>query len=150
MTQSPDSPYKDFETFGELFSQAEERLDYFVEGAKNEFTEKIVARMRDLGISKSELAERLDAERSFVTRLLSGNNNFTIETMVRIARALDCGFRSHLEPDECDTVWVDIMRSSMPNDAPGPKPSDSGTFEEIRHIKPTKPSADYATVPAVA
>jgi len=103
MNQRLDGPYAGFDSFEELFEQARRRLDYWVEGAKIEFTEKIVERMDTLGISRKELAEKLGKKQSHITRLLSGNNNFNIENMVQIAEALDCHFRCHLEPVECET-----------------------------------------------
>lgn len=110
MINNPDAPYEKFNSFEELFEQARQRLDYWVEGAKIEFTEKIVERMGSLEISRKELADRLGKKQSHVTRLLGGSNNFTIETMVQIAEALDCHFRCHLEPSECETVWINVLR----------------------------------------
>ncbi|MFP4166427.1 MAG: helix-turn-helix domain-containing protein [Opitutales bacterium] len=107
----PDAAFGDFDSFAELFQQVEQRLEYWVEGAKNEFTEKTVRRMQELDVTRTELAERLGKKQSHITKLLGGNNNFTIETMVRIAEALDCHFRCHLEPVDCDTHWVDLVRT---------------------------------------
>lgn len=106
--------------------------------------------MRELGISKSDLAQRLNAKRPFVTRLLSGQNNFTVETMVRISRALDCNFRPHMERKECETQWVNVLRSSIPNDVASLKQPSFGNFKEIRCTKAIKPSPDHAPVPAFA
>jgi plasmid maintenance system antidote protein VapI len=108
--QHLDGPYADFDSFEELFDQARQRLDYRVEGAKNEFTEKTVRRMQALGVTRTELAERLGKKQSHITKLLGGSNNFTIETMVQISEALECHFRCHLEPANCQTHWVDMIR----------------------------------------
>jgi plasmid maintenance system antidote protein VapI len=108
-----DGPYADFDSFEELFDQARQRLDFWVEGAKNEFSEKTVQRMQELNVTRTELAERLGKKQPHITKLLSGNNNFTIETMVQIAEALDCHFRCHLEPANCQTHWVDIVRPQV-------------------------------------
>jgi len=101
-------PYSSIDSFESLFEQAEKRLDYKVEGAKNEFTEKIVRRMEESGISRSELADRLGKKKPQITRLLKGNNNFTVETMVEIADALGCNYRSHLEP--CASGFAKLRR----------------------------------------
>jgi plasmid maintenance system antidote protein VapI len=42
------------------------------------------------GISRADLARKLDAPRSFVTRILSGSHNLTIKTMARCLAA--CGY----------------------------------------------------------
>lgn len=112
-TRSPEGPYADFDSFEALFEQSRQRLDYWVEGAKNEFTEKTIRRMQELGISRTELAARLEKKQPQITKLLRGDNNFTIETMVQIAVALDCQIRCHLEPSECETRWVDVVKSRL-------------------------------------
>ena len=99
-------PIGTFDSFEELFQRAEEHPGYWVELAKLEFTEEMLARMKERGISKSQLATLLGAKPAFVTRLVSGHNNFTLETMVRVARALDCEFRCHLQPAGTKACWM--------------------------------------------
>lgn len=74
-----------------------EKLDRFtddpvflIEEAILDFTEKLVAKMQEQKVSRSELAKRLDVSKSFITKLLNGNPNMTIKTMVTIAAMLDC------------------------------------------------------------
>ncbi len=122
--------YAEFDSFEELLDQALKRLDYWVEGAKNEFTEITVRRMQALGISRSELAQRLGKKQSHVTKLLGGNNNFTIETMVQIAEALGCHFRCHLEPTSCQTHWVDVARTLIPGVETAAEPSAETSIDD--------------------
>lgn len=124
-------PYNDFDSFDSLFAQAEKRLDYKVEGAKNEFTETVVCRMEEIGISRSELADRLGKKKPQISKLLRGNNNFTVETMVEIADALGCNYRSHLEPKECEAIWLNVMREKVTFDNLE-EPTDFATdFDDI-------------------
>src|SRR4051812_34176995 len=95
-----------FESFENVFEHAEKRAGYWVELAKLEFTSKIISRMTNLGVGKSDLAKRLEVQPGMVTRLLSGRNNFELATMVRIAKALDSSFRCHLEPSGTTTCWI--------------------------------------------
>lgn len=106
-------PYNDFDSFDELFEQAEQRLDYKIEGAKLEFTETIVRRMEETEVTRSALAERLGKLKPQISKLLRGNNNFTIATMVEIADALGCNYRSHLEPKDCDAVMWNVTREKV-------------------------------------
>jgi transcriptional regulator with XRE-family HTH domain len=64
--------------------------EFLAEEAILEFTEKLVAKMQEQKISRAELAKRLDVSKSFITKLLNGNPNMTIKTMVAIAAMLDC------------------------------------------------------------
>jgi transcriptional regulator with XRE-family HTH domain len=76
-------------TFSELFHEAEQHEDYWAAGAIVEFTESLVREMERQGISRTELARRLGATPAYVTKILRGKVNFTLATMVRLARALN-------------------------------------------------------------
>lgn len=78
-----------------LLTKTRESLAYETEGAKLEFTEQIVALMHDAGITKSALAERLNVAPAYVTKVLQGTTNFTLESMIKIARSL--GADLHIE-----------------------------------------------------
>jgi transcriptional regulator with XRE-family HTH domain len=75
-------------TFPDLFAQAERHEDYWVAGAILAFTEDVVREMERQGMSRAELARRLGATPAYVTKILRGKVNFTLATMVRLARAL--------------------------------------------------------------
>ena len=44
--------------------------------------------MKKLGINKKELAEKLNVSKSYITQLLKGKSNMTIETLIKVAEAL--------------------------------------------------------------
>src|SRR5215813_2957277 len=75
-------------SFPDLFAQAEQHADYWVAGAILEFTEGVVREMERQGVTRTELARRLGTTPAYVTKILRGKANFTLETMVRLARAL--------------------------------------------------------------
>ena len=88
-----------------LFGDSAKREGYWVELAKIDFTEEICKRMDELGITRKELAERMGSSQAYVTKVLRGNANFTIESMVKIAKALDSEFRSVLQPEGKVVSW---------------------------------------------
>jgi transcriptional regulator with XRE-family HTH domain len=45
--------------------------------------------MEQQGVSKVELARRLCKSRAYVTKALQGNTNFTMPSLIKIARALN-------------------------------------------------------------
>ena len=100
--------------FKGMFNRARDSHTYHVEAAVLEFTEELVERMEQKGISRSELARRIDSSPAYITKILRGNSNFTLDSMVKIARALDCTYRSHLEPAGCESKWFDVMRHWEP------------------------------------
>ncbi len=75
-------------SFGEMFAEAEHRPEYWEEGAILEFTEALYIAMEAQGVTRAELARRLGTSQAYVTRVLSGNANFTLKTMSKLASAL--------------------------------------------------------------
>lgn len=74
--------------FNELLTEARNDGTYFIEGDKIEFSIIINTLMQDLGVSKTELAKRVGSAPAYISRLLRGDANPTLETMTRVANAL--------------------------------------------------------------
>jgi transcriptional regulator with XRE-family HTH domain len=102
---------KPLKTFAELANQARQNIKYHVQGAILEFTEDIVGRMGSRGVNKAQLAQKLGTSPAYVTKMLGGNTNFTLETMVKVANALGTKLRVHLQPDGSVTQWVDVLET---------------------------------------
>jgi transcriptional regulator with XRE-family HTH domain len=83
-------------SFSEMYEEAERHDDYWVAGAILEVTEDVVREMERQGVSRTELAQRLGASPAYVTKILRGKVNFTLATMMRLARALDSELRVQL------------------------------------------------------
>jgi plasmid maintenance system antidote protein VapI len=97
--------------FAKLFERTRKRIEYFVQGAIIEFTESVVMRMRELGVSKSDLATRLKCKPSYITKVLRGGTNFTLDSMVRIALVLDSELSIKLVPKLSHEKWSDVFQS---------------------------------------
>lgn len=93
--------------FVALVERARKHIAYKVEGATIEFTEELCKLMQHQGVNKTGLAQRLKCNPAFITKLLSGRNNFTIQTMVKTADALGAEVRIHLQPVGIRSYWVD-------------------------------------------
>jgi len=89
---------------------------YWVERAVLEFMEEVIARMEQLDVSRSELAARINVSPAYVTKILRGSSNFTLQSMVKIGRAIGCELRTHLQPEGMRSLWFD-------------------RFDEERHVK---------------
>src|ERR1700687_2475488 len=76
--------------FREKLDEFQDDPEFRTEEVILDFTEKVVAAMRERGMNRVELAQRLGVFKAFVTKLLNGNPNLTIRTMVSIADALEC------------------------------------------------------------
>lgn len=64
-----------------------------IDQAKLELSEQIFQVMENNGISEAELSRRLNVSRAYVNKVLEGDTNFTIETLVKIGIALHCEFK---------------------------------------------------------
>ncbi len=110
MSNLPDNRTATVDPFDALFREAEKTDQFWVSKAKLRFTEEMLSRMDDLGLKKADLAMRLGVKPAQISRLCSGLNNFTVETMVRVARALNCEFNTHLHPEGATTHWIDLLK----------------------------------------
>lgn len=93
----------------EIQRRSRESTAYKVESAFLEFTEKMLERMEARGVSKSMLADRLGTSRPYVTKLLRGESNLTLESMVKIADALECRFTCHLADNRQEGEWLSFL-----------------------------------------
>ena len=96
-------------SFKKLFDEARKHLDYWVAGAEIEFTEELFRVMEEKKVNRSELARRIGTSQAYVTKVLRGNANFTLSTMVKLAQALEMDVKIHLAPPGAFTVWKDDL-----------------------------------------
>ena len=64
--------------------------------------EELLTLMAEKGISRGKLAKRMEVQPSRVTSILSGTNNFTIDTLVRAGRAVGADIELHFVPMKRD------------------------------------------------
>jgi ribosome-binding protein aMBF1 (putative translation factor) len=63
-----------------------------------QIAEQVVARRQELGLSQQELAVLVGTTQSAIARLESGGRPPRIDTLLRIATALDCELNVELRP----------------------------------------------------
>lgn len=96
-------------SFKALFEEAKKGETFWATTVILDFTEELNRLMEKNGISRSELARRLDVSPAYVTKALRGDVNFTIETMVRLARAVDGKVHLHVAPEAHEVRWFDVV-----------------------------------------
>ena len=82
-------------SFQEFMTEASASGLLEIEGAKIDVALGLVRLMERNKVSRKELAQRLRVSLPMVTKILRGDTNLTIETIVRAARA--AGGRLHIE-----------------------------------------------------
>ena len=110
----------DFERYRKMFQEAESHADYWIDGPITEFIEDLARLMEEKGVNRAELARRMGTSRAYITKMLSGNANFTLLTMVKLAMALDGAVHVHISDKRAITRWKDKMpgRGGKPRPQP--------------------------------
>src|SRR5687768_9507830 len=98
MAQEPDRGKR------ERAAEALERLRERLAGIEDDgwffagIAERVAERRKELGLSQAELAELVTTTQSAIARLESGGRPPRIDTLLRIANALDCELDVELRP----------------------------------------------------
>jgi len=95
-------------SFEELFEKAKERETYLSASIILEFTERLYDLMQNNNISRKELAERLGTSPAYVTKVLRGDVNFTIDSMVRLAKAVGGTIQVHIGQEQVQ--WFGVVK----------------------------------------
>jgi DNA-binding Xre family transcriptional regulator len=88
-----------------FFERAEASPFYWHEFAVTQFTEDLWRLMEEKKVSRAELARRIGSSRAYITKLLGGNANFTLMTMVKLALALDGAVFIHIADRRANVRW---------------------------------------------
>jgi ribosome-binding protein aMBF1 (putative translation factor) len=96
MSQAPKSTRR---LSKEAIERIRERLAHADDGwFFAQIADQVAARRKDLGLSQAELAELVATTQSAIARLESGGRPPRIDTLLRIADALDCELQVDLRP----------------------------------------------------
>ena len=68
------------------------------------FLRQILLRMKELGVSQTELARRMKVSRPYITKVLHQDVNFSFRTAAKLANALKMDFLPELRPYPEETV----------------------------------------------
>ncbi len=118
--------------YKEKIQKFRDDVEFMTESVILDITEKIVDKMHQTRLSRVELSQKLGVSKPFITKLLNGNPNMTIKTMVAIAHALDCEINFDLCPKGFE-IRVLAVHKKM----------DAGKFTET--IKPFIGEGEYAS-----
>ena len=77
------------------------------------FLRCILQRMKEIGISQTELAKRMNASRPYVHKVLYGDVNITLASASRFAEALKLDFFPNLRDENVNSYAVDASITSV-------------------------------------
>ena len=84
--------------FQEMAARHEKDPKYWVESMRFDFVEEVERMMEERGVSRAELARRLDASPAYVTQMFKALFNPTLLTLAKIALAFDARVELKLVP----------------------------------------------------
>ena len=78
------------ETFKKLEAELLDSYRYIAESCANDISFNIVGCMEKAGVTSKQLSKKTGISKMRMTQLLNGISNVTINTLAKIAYALDC------------------------------------------------------------
>ena len=110
-------------------------LEYELAGVEMDFTESLESLMQRRGVNKSELARLIDTSPAYITKIMRGGTNFTLETMVKLVRALDGELQVRACAVEDDVRWFGVVDV---------KQSANHSIEKMRAFEPMRLESNRA------
>lgn len=92
----------------EAIERAKTRSAYHEEGLRLETAAQIINAMETHGVSRSELARRLKVSPAYITKILRGCANLGLETLAKIAFALETRWQNVLIPKNANIIHVGV------------------------------------------
>ena len=86
--------------YRELTDRFEKYPEYWVESMRIDFVEALERMMEKRGVSRAELARRMDSSPAYVTQMLKALFNPTLLTLAKVALALDARVELALVPKD--------------------------------------------------
>ena len=120
------------------YRKSKERDSYWIERAKNSFALMVERVMKQKDVKKKDLAEKLGQSPANISKVLRGDANLTIETMTKLALALDAEVSIQLTPRMVSAEsWSEYTASShtaVPKDKPMPVLPKANETGEVRLV----------------
>ncbi len=96
--------------FATLYKRLEKTPGYLAERMAVTLLAELNTRMRDLGMSNSDLARAADVSPAYITKLFRGPSNVSLETIAKLALAVECQPHVHLAVEGAQVRWFDVMQ----------------------------------------
>jgi transcriptional regulator with XRE-family HTH domain len=90
------------------------KTDSFIaEQIKLDFIIQIYKLMKESNITQKEFAKKLNVSEAYVSKILKGDINFTIDTMVKLTRALNSNLHIKVVPDYKNVKWFSVIENRL-------------------------------------
>jgi len=127
---------KERDPLADAFAKSLQSVESQVERSKLSIVEELLQFMKRQGINRSQLAERMNVPPSRITKMLSGDSNLTIDTLVRAGHAVGADLAQTFVPQGFAIRWHSFPKAAPAIDSvtrsPGaPIPTPQGPSTKI-------------------
>lgn len=136
----------------EYLQEVQDDPEFWTEHVLLELRTALLCRMKDRKIRRSELAEKMGKQRSYISKLLTGHHNSTLRTLVEACVALDCLPRFALqELESCkkgfSLQWVEVAPAQvLPIHCPEPDSEVETTYTVSQQTSTTLSASQTNTI----
>ncbi len=127
----------------ENLNKTRQTLPYQTAYFKETFSDELWQAMDNRGLNQTQFAERADVSKQFLTKVFRGGN-CTMETIVKLAFALNFRAHIHLTPNNVGCEWI----HQIPWNIPRGIEIYAGLFSGAKYhnVKQIKKEMNYAVV----
>lgn len=94
--------------YKKAFEKAKKHAAYHEEGLRLDIAYRIIEAMATRKINRAQLAKKLDVSPPYITKLLRGHANLSLESLAKIAFALDVKWQCVMIPRNADIGLLSI------------------------------------------
>jgi len=95
------------------YDSLDDDIEYKTEATKIEFAVAISRRMKQLQMSKSDLANAASTSNAYITKVLRGDSNLTIESLVKFSEAVSGDLHIHISPKNAHVRWNEVITGGV-------------------------------------
>lgn len=103
--------------FNSVINEYENDIDFQLEGVLIDINEQIIKLMIEKKMTRKNLADKLGCSKAYITRILQGNHNVTMKTLLQIAMALDVEFSLNYQEKDIQKKWIANLINYLPNNS---------------------------------
>lgn len=128
----------------QYLDEAKKRDSYWIEHTKLDFSFALERQRRRVGLTYKALAEKLGTSPAYISKVFRGDANLTIESMVKLVRAVDGQLHLEIAAQADGLRWFSVIKGN-PNAFYAE--NAGAAWRQAQQIKPiVKEVENYAAV----
>jgi len=96
----------------QLLRDRKSTIEYLVESKKNDFALQLENFLKQMKMTQCDLAESMNRTPAYISKVLRGDANVTIETMVKLSHAAGGVYHGCITRKDSQIQWLGIVKSA--------------------------------------